>query len=160
VRCPFSLSHCICGFHLGFTLDAAHDAIVAGVEDGTITLEAREPTPEEVEEAWGELILLDKMTDNRAMDDETNNAYSRRRNDEHERISKDQTMTNRYTYVKSRERWYVIDTADREARHTYDYTEIRGQIVAEFPTRDEARAGCKRRNALAASAPSSGVRGA
>ena len=55
-------------------LDAAHDAIVAGVEDGTITLEARERTPEEVEEAWGELILLDKMTDNRAMDDETNNA--------------------------------------------------------------------------------------
>jgi hypothetical protein len=55
-------------------LDAAHDSIVAGVEDGTITLEAREPTPEEVEEAWGELILLDKMTDNRAMDDETNNA--------------------------------------------------------------------------------------
>ena len=74
MRCPFGLSHCICGFHLGFTLDAAHDAIVAGVEDGTITLEAREPTPEEVEEAWGELILLDKMTDNRAMDDETNNA--------------------------------------------------------------------------------------
>jgi hypothetical protein len=48
---------------------------VAGIEDGTITLEDdREPTPEEIEEAWGELILLDKVTDNRAMDDETNNA--------------------------------------------------------------------------------------
>jgi hypothetical protein len=69
-------------------------------------------------------------------------------------------MTNRYIYAKSGGRWYVIDTADRGARHTYDYTEIRGQIVAEFPTRDEARAACKRRNALAAMAPSSGVRGA
>jgi hypothetical protein len=55
--------------------DAAHEAIVAGIEDGTITLDDdREPTPEEIEEAWGELILLDKVTDNRAMDDETNNA--------------------------------------------------------------------------------------
>jgi hypothetical protein len=69
-------------------------------------------------------------------------------------------MTNRYIYAKSGGRWYVIDTADRGARHTYDYTEIRGQIVAEFPTRDEARAACKRRNALAAMAPSSDVRGA
>jgi hypothetical protein len=55
--------------------DAAHDAIVTGVQDSTLTLTGdRESTPEEVEEAWGELISLAKMTDNRAMDDETNNA--------------------------------------------------------------------------------------
>jgi hypothetical protein len=69
-------------------------------------------------------------------------------------------MPNRFIYVKSRGRWYVIDTADREARNTFDGTEIRGQIVAEYPTRDEVRVACQRRNALAASAPSSGVRGA
>jgi hypothetical protein len=84
-----------------------------------------------------------------------------RKNNEHERISKGTTMHNRYIYARSGGRWYVIDTADREARHTYDNdTEIRGQIEAEYPTRDEARVACKRRNALAARAPSSGVRGA
>jgi hypothetical protein len=70
-------------------------------------------------------------------------------------------MANRYIYAKSRGRWYVIDTADWDARHTFDHhTEIRGQIVAECATRDEARVACQRRNALAASAPPSGVRGA
>ena len=69
-------------------------------------------------------------------------------------------MANRYIYVRSRGRWYVIDIAARDARHTFDGTEIRGQIVAEYPTRDEARVACQRRNALAPSAPSSGVRGA
>ena len=56
-------------------LDVAHNAIVAGVADGTIPLTGdREATPKEAEEAWGELIVLAKMPDNRAMDDETNNA--------------------------------------------------------------------------------------
>ena len=55
-------------------LGAAHHALVAGVQDGTITLEAREPTPEEVEDALGELILLAKMEDDRAMDDGATNA--------------------------------------------------------------------------------------
>ena len=41
---------------------------------GTITLEEREAMQEEAEEAWGELIVLAKMPDNRAMDDETKNA--------------------------------------------------------------------------------------
>ena len=69
-------------------------------------------------------------------------------------------MVNRYIYVKSRACWYVIDTADRDARHTFDGTGIRGRIVAEYPTRDEARVACQRRNALAASVPPSNVRGA
>jgi hypothetical protein len=56
-------------------LDVAHNAIVAGVADGTIPCtDDRESTPEEAVEACGELIVLAKMTDNRAMDDETNNA--------------------------------------------------------------------------------------
>jgi len=28
VRCLFSLSHCICGFHLGFTLEALIDRLL------------------------------------------------------------------------------------------------------------------------------------
>jgi hypothetical protein len=55
-------------------LDVAHEQLVAAVEAGTFALEDREATQKEIEEAWGELILLDKLTDNRAMDDETNNA--------------------------------------------------------------------------------------
>jgi hypothetical protein len=37
-------------------------------------LEDREATQEEAEEAWGELIVLATMPDNRAMDDATNTA--------------------------------------------------------------------------------------
>jgi hypothetical protein len=55
-------------------LDVAHEQLVAAVEAGTITLADREAAQEEIEEAWGKMILLDKLTDNRAMDDETNNA--------------------------------------------------------------------------------------
>jgi hypothetical protein len=69
-------------------------------------------------------------------------------------------MANRYIYVKSRARWYMIDTADWDARHTFDGTQIRGRIVAEYPTRDEARVACQRRNALAASVPPPSLRGA
>ena len=69
-------------------------------------------------------------------------------------------MANRYIYVKSRARWYVVDSADRDARNTFDRAEIRGRIVAEYPTRDEARVACQRRNALAASVPPPSVRGA
>jgi hypothetical protein len=53
-------------------LDAEHDAIVAGVRAGTITLldPDREPTLEEAAEAMGDLVLLDKM----AIDGEPPNA--------------------------------------------------------------------------------------
>jgi hypothetical protein len=47
---------------------------VAAVAAGTMTLEDREATQEEAEAARGELIVLAKMPDNRAMDDETKNA--------------------------------------------------------------------------------------
>ena len=69
-------------------------------------------------------------------------------------------MANRYTYVKSRARWYVVDTADRDARNTFADAEIRGRIVAEYPTRDEARVACQQRNALTASTPAPSARGA
>jgi hypothetical protein len=53
-------------------LDAEHDAVVAGVRSGEITLldPDREPTREEVAEAVGDMVLLDRM----AMDDETPSA--------------------------------------------------------------------------------------
>ena len=69
-------------------------------------------------------------------------------------------MANRYIYVKSRARWYVVDTADRDARNTFAGAEIRGRIVAEYPTRDEARVACQQRNALTASTPAPSARGA
>ena len=39
-------------------------------------------------------------------------------------------MANRYIYVKSRARWYVVDTADRDARNTFDGTSTRCPIPA------------------------------
>ena len=53
-------------------LDRAHEAIVAGVADGTIPLEDRESTMDEAHEAQGDLTLL--ATDNWAMDNKTNDA--------------------------------------------------------------------------------------
>ena len=53
-------------------LDTEHEAIVAGVEDGTIPLEDdREPTPEEIEEAWGDLLLLARESEGGDRDDVT-----------------------------------------------------------------------------------------
>jgi hypothetical protein len=50
-------------------LDAEHEALVAGIASGEITLSDsdREPTQAEVEEAMGDLLLMDKM----ATDDAT-----------------------------------------------------------------------------------------
>jgi hypothetical protein len=50
-------------------LDTKHEALVEGVEAGTLELVEREATNEEAEEAWGDLLLLGKMITNRAMDD-------------------------------------------------------------------------------------------
>jgi hypothetical protein len=51
------------------SLDARHEAIVAGVESGELELVEREATPEEAEEAVADLLLLAKMVDKRAIDD-------------------------------------------------------------------------------------------
>ena len=54
----------------GEDLDAAHEQLVSAVEAGTIPLQERDPTPTEIAEAFGELILLDKMADDQANDDD------------------------------------------------------------------------------------------
>jgi hypothetical protein len=51
-------------------LDGEHAALVAAVEAGSVDLVAREATPEEAQEAMGELMLLAEM----ARDDETTDA--------------------------------------------------------------------------------------
>jgi hypothetical protein len=52
-------------------LDQAHEQLVAAVESGEVELVERDATPEEAQEALGELILLRKMTDDQSMNDET-----------------------------------------------------------------------------------------
>lgn len=50
-------------------LDSEHSALVAAVEAGEITLEEREATQEEGEEALADFLMLARMRPDRAMDD-------------------------------------------------------------------------------------------